>query len=147
MSYKPQLSYKDFFRRTYAHQDLASYQDLVHHLSEPPDFYKTTLAFSPATYSPQSTIVDKAYLLPFVAPQQVPQSRVLEHVVFDKDLNPVPLANHIKAFYNGYEDHPDLPTYPDLEESDFEHIRGTSYYMGLLLPHFGHFILLSLINI
>ncbi len=139
--YIPKTQYKDLFRRLYTHEDLASFETLTHHLSEPPDYYKHSLAFSPANFTPTSIDVDGAYLFPFVAPQQVPQSRIIEHVVYDHELNPVTIANHIKAFYNGYEDHPDLPAYPFSKNTILEHIPGTSYYMGLLLPHFGHFIL------
>jgi capsular polysaccharide biosynthesis protein len=68
----------------------------------------------------------------------------MEHLGYDKHLNPILIADHYKPVLKGYKDHNQLPVYPFKRNLPSLRLTGNHYYMGLLNPHYGHFFLESL---
>ena len=90
-------------------------------------------------FNPKYRIVENVLLLPYSEPYHIPSSGFFEHWAYDKYLNPIMIANHYKPILKGYKDHDFLPSYP-FKNFKSKKIAGNYYYMGMLNPHFGHFI-------
>lgn len=90
-------------------------------------------------FKPRYKIVESALLLPYDEPYHIPSSGFFEHWVYDKYLTPITIANHYKPILKGYKDHAQLPAYP-FKSFKSKKLAGNYYYMGMLNPHFGHFI-------
>lgn len=91
-------------------------------------------------FTPRFETHHQALLFPYRENLHIPNSRVFEHWAYDKHLNPIEIADHYKPILIGYADNKQLPVYPFKQVSEFEQVKGVSYYMGLLNPHYGHFI-------
>lgn len=83
---------------------------------------------------------DGALLLPYKHQVHIPPSGFFEHWAYRKDLTPIGIADHYKPILKGYRDHSALPTYPFKSMTSIEKKEGHYYYMGMLNPHYGHFI-------
>lgn len=91
-------------------------------------------------FKPRFEIHDHALLLPYRENLHIPNSRIFEHWAYDKHLNPILIADHYKPILIGYSDNRQLPAYPFKQVAEVTEVKGVSYYMGLLNPHYGHFI-------
>lgn len=91
-------------------------------------------------FSPAYEIYQDALLLPYKENYHIPQSRIFQHWAYDQNLAPILIADHYKPVLTGYSDHIDLPKYPFKVLKQTNYVSGLSYYMGLLNPHYGHFI-------
>lgn len=81
-----------------------------------------------------------AYLFPYQSNYHIPNSGIFEHWAYDKHLNPIKIADHYKPVLKGYSDHRLLPVYPFRAPFEVLKCKGDHYYMGMLNPHYGHFI-------
>jgi len=91
-------------------------------------------------FKPSYCIEDGALLLPYKETHHIPKSYFFEHWAYDKHLNPILIADHYKPVLKGYRDHSELPVYPFRANLPAEYMKGEYYYMGMLNPHYGHFI-------
>ncbi len=91
-------------------------------------------------FSPVYEIYQDALFLPYKENYHIPKSRIFQHWAYDRNLAPILIADHYKPVLAGYSDHIDLPRYPFRNLRETRYISGLSYYMGLLNPHYGHFI-------
>ena len=141
------ISRKNILERRIPYQSLHSYKNLIKPLNTVPRKFRRIMnKFSAGVFTPQAERHDKAFFLPLHSLKKVhiTRSRIAEHMVYDTNLNPIFIANHIKSGYRDYSDNPSLPAYPDFSLDDFQVINGPCYYMGFLIPHYGHFILETL---
>ena len=105
------------------------------------DISETRLYNSQFTkFSPTYCIEENPLFLPYKETHHIPKSYVFEHWAYDKHLNPILIADHYKPVLKGYKDHSELPVYPFKAVFPSEHMKGNYYYMGMLNPHYGHFI-------
>ena len=91
-------------------------------------------------FDSQYAIYNNALLLPYSENVHIPQDRFFEHWAYDEHLNPITMANHYKPVLKGYRDHSMIPHYPFKQQVHKSVEQGPHYYMGLLNPHYGHFI-------
>ncbi len=85
-------------------------------------------------------IHDNALLLPYLQNYHIPRTGIFEHWAYDKNLNAIHIADHYKPVLKGYADHSLLPVYPFRANLPKKSMKGKYYYMGMLNPHYGHFI-------
>jgi hypothetical protein len=85
-------------------------------------------------------VCDGALLLPYKHHVHIPPSGFFEHWAYRKDLTPIHIADHYKPVLRGYRDHTALPSYPFKSMTSIQKMDGHFYYMGMLNPHYGHFI-------
>ncbi|MBB1304066.1 DUF563 domain-containing protein [Pseudoalteromonas sp. SR43-5] len=105
------------------------------------DISETRLYNSQFTkFSPTYCIEENPLFLPYKETHHIPKSYFFEHWAYDKHLNPILIADHYKPVLKGYKDHSELPVYPFKAVFPSEHMKGNYYYMGMLNPHYGHFI-------
>ncbi|MCP4058835.1 MAG: glycosyltransferase family 61 protein [Pseudoalteromonas sp.] len=83
---------------------------------------------------------ESALLLPYRYNTHIPADRFFEHWAYDNSLSPIFIADHYKPILKGYRDHSLIPEYPFKNVGDIEFNAGQYYYMGMLNPHYGHFI-------
>jgi len=108
-------------------------------------FYQTRMMESTFTeFSPQFEEHNDALLLPYMSSYHIPKGGFFEHWAYTKELNPIVLADHYKPILTGYKDHSMLPVYPFKKKYSVKKYNGVFYYMGMLNPHYGHFIQESL---
>ena len=98
--------------------------------------YRSEFTKFSATYC----IEDDVLLLPYKENLHIPKSNFFEHWAYDKNLNPILIADHYKPVLKGYRDHSELPVYPFRANKPAEYLKGEYYYMGMLNPHYGHLI-------
>ncbi len=67
-----------------------------------------------------------------------------EYIAYDSTFSPIPLANYINDDYTQFIDHPRIDFIRKYGSRDCDEIEGTSYYMGPLFKHYGHFLIETL---
>ncbi|GMQ47923.1 glycosyltransferase 61 family protein [Vibrio sp. 10N] len=98
-------------------------------------------------FTPRYQIEDNVLLLPYNESYHIPSSGFFEHWAYDKHLNPILIADHYKPVLRGYRDHSQVPIYPFRKNLPKTYLSGSYYYMGMLNPHYGHFIQESITRI
>ncbi len=134
----------DLFKRQNKTTHLATLADVGTNLTQSDHYAHYLKSISVSEFTPKASTEKDALLLPLHAHLQIPASLMMEHAVYDNALNPITYATHIKPLYRGFKLHPDLPKYPGYDLSEYEALPGRSYYGGILLDQFGHFILETL---
>lgn len=104
-------------------------------------FYQTRMMESTFTeFSPRYERHNNALLLPYRSNYHIPEGGFFEHWAYTNELGVIAIADHYKPTLVGYKDHSMLPVYPFKKSYPIKHHKGDFYYMGLLNPHYGHFI-------